>query len=61
VQALELTFDSDQVVEHKFAVHGRQVTAWIDAFVDVRDVLILEAAHDMDETIHLGKLVEQSA
>ncbi len=61
VQALQLALDGDQVVEDKFAVHGGQVTPWIDGFLDVGNIFILEAAHDVDKAIHLGKLVEQSA
>ena len=58
-QAFQLAFYSDQVIQDEFGVHGGDIALRIDASCGMRHFIRFEAAHHMDEAIHLGQVVEQ--
>ena len=61
LQPGQFLFNLDLVIENKFLVHAAQIADGIHAALRMGNIFIQKTTHHMDETIHLGKLVQQGA
>ena len=60
VDALDTALDQGEVGEGELEVHDADVAAGVDGALGVGNGLVLEGAHDMDERIDGGQLVQEA-
>ena len=59
LRAVEAALHRLHVREDEFQIDGADVAHGVDGALDVRDVLVLETAHDVDDGVHLADVREE--